>query len=376
MTRYLFSLIGAAAALLMSAGPALAQNGPYAKTADVVNQRMVKVFGSGGFKGLAGYGTGIVISPDGYVLTVYSHLLNTQDLRVHMPDGRRFDQASKQVKLVVSEPVLDLAIIKVDVGPDPIPYFDVPKSAKAPLADTGDWALAFSNCFEIATRDEPMTVQRGTIASYSKLHLRRGVTEAAYGGEVYVVDGIINNLGAAGGALTNRKGELLGIIGKEYRNTLTETWINYAIPVQAKVDVELPDNKKVTVSIAEFVEKGVRGQYESKVPQEAKVKGPQVYHGVVLVPDVIEKTPAFVEEVLAGSPAAKAGIKPDDQIVYVDGEQVTSIKYFNEIMSKAKPGIKVSLEVRRGGALQTIEFTLAEMPKGSKTAPKPEEKKP
>src|SRR5262249_23545142 len=73
---------------------------PFADVAEKVNDKMVKVFGSGGFKGLVAYGTGIVVSPDGYVLTVASHLLDTRDLRVHLYDGRRYSNC----KVVVADP--------------------------------------------------------------------------------------------------------------------------------------------------------------------------------------------------------------------------------------------------------------------------------
>jgi S1-C subfamily serine protease len=101
---------------LASTGTALAQD-QFATTAEQVNKKMVKLFGSGGFKGLASYGTGLVISPDGHVLTVASHLLDTQSLRVHLYDGRRFDN----VKTIVTEPVLDLAILKIE-GVKDLPY--------------------------------------------------------------------------------------------------------------------------------------------------------------------------------------------------------------------------------------------------------------
>ncbi len=114
-----------------------------------------------------------------------------------------------------------------------LPYFDVVEAAKRPPVEPGTGVLAFSNQFQIATRDEPMSVQRGVVASYSKLYGRLGIFEATYKGDVYVVDAITNNPGAAGGALTTRKGELLGLIGKELRNELTNTWINYAIPINA-----------------------------------------------------------------------------------------------------------------------------------------------
>src|SRR5207237_8650793 len=115
-----------------------------------VNQRLVKLFGSGGFRGLAAYGTGIVVSPDGYVLTVAGHLLDTPELRVHLYDGRR-----ATARVVVVEPELDAALLKIDKV-DGLPYFDVPAAAKAARAEPGDWVLAMSNQFEIARRDEPL----------------------------------------------------------------------------------------------------------------------------------------------------------------------------------------------------------------------------
>src|SRR5947209_17083256 len=88
-----------------------------------------------------------------------------------------------------------------------------------------------------------MSIQRGVIASYGKLYGRLGIFEATYRGDVYVLDAITNNPGAGGGVVTTRKGELLGIIGKELRNELTNTWINYALPIGTKVTVKVEDPK-------------------------------------------------------------------------------------------------------------------------------------
>ena len=85
-------------------GTATAQE-RYNSVAERVNQRMVKVFGSGGIKGLPSYGTGILVSADGYFLTAASPLLDTRDLRVHLWDGRRY-----HCKMVVMEPELDIAL--------------------------------------------------------------------------------------------------------------------------------------------------------------------------------------------------------------------------------------------------------------------------
>ena len=83
---------------------------PFKDTAADVNKKMVKLFGSGGFRGLPSYGTGILISNKGLILTVANHLLDTPDLRVHLYDGTRY-----HAKVVVIEPVLDAAIIKLEV---------------------------------------------------------------------------------------------------------------------------------------------------------------------------------------------------------------------------------------------------------------------
>src|SRR5262249_31635063 len=185
----------------------------------------------------------------------------TADLRVHLYDGRVFHLA----KVVYKEPELDVALLKID-GVSKLPYFDIAKAAAAPLAESGDWVLAFSNQFNIATRDEPMSVQRGVIEAYATLHGRRGIFEAPFGGEVYFPDAIANNPGAAGGILTNRRGELLGLIGRELKNTLSDTWINYAIPVQAKVEAIRDEQEKpATVTLADFVREGMAGKWKTIV---------------------------------------------------------------------------------------------------------------
>jgi len=340
-------------ALLLFSVALVAQD-RYDAVAAKVNARLVKVFGSGGFRGVVAYGTGIVISPDGYVLTAAGSLLDTPELRVHLADGRRCP-----AKVIVIEPALDAALVKIEQVEE-LPHFDFAAAATRPPAKPGDGILGFSNAFEIATRDEPMSVQHGVIAARTRLPLQRGIFDAPYRGDVYVLDAITNNPGAAGGALTTRTGELIGVIGKELRNSLTETWVNYAVPVDAAIDVGEGESRRV--SLAEFVAKGMKGEYKPSAKPEV-LKGEGGFHGIVLVPNVVERTPPYVEEVLPGSPAAKAGLRPDDLIVYVDGEPVSSITGFRAAMSRTRPGQAVRLEVRRGERLETVEVTLGEMPK-------------
>src|SRR6266568_4218060 len=128
--RFCVSFLG-----LMLAVPAVRADESFAAVSEKVNQKTVKLFGSGGFTGLVSYGTGALVTPDGYILTVASHMLDTQELRVHLPDGRRF-----KGKVVVIEPELDAALVKIDKVED-LQFFDLAKAAQAPLAKTGDWIL-------------------------------------------------------------------------------------------------------------------------------------------------------------------------------------------------------------------------------------------
>ena len=131
----------ALAVLGLAAGPGRAEES-FAKTAEVVNKKLVKLFGAGGIRGLASYGTGVVISRDGYVLTINSHILDTQDLRCHMYDGTRY-----HCKLVCQEPELDVALVKIGRDKEKIEldedqYFDVFAAAKRPVAEPGTGVLA------------------------------------------------------------------------------------------------------------------------------------------------------------------------------------------------------------------------------------------
>jgi serine protease Do len=345
---------GLAAAL---AGPLAAQQRVTA-AAEQVNRKLVKLYGIGGFKGLPHYGTGILVSPDGHILTANNHILNTPDVIVHLYDGRLY-----HAQMVAKEPELDVALLKIDDKEKVrgLPHFDIAAAAARPPAAPGDWVLAFSNQFNIATRDEPMSVQHGVIAAYADLRGRRGVFAAHYAGKVYFIDVIANNPGAAGGALTTRKGELLGVLGRELKNTLSDSWINYAVPVQAKATI-VRDKKTIPMDMATFVKEAIEGKYRSTERVRGKLANAG-YHGIVLVPNVVTVTPPYVEDVEPGSPAAKAGLRPDDLIVYIDGELVSSIKMFRDIMKATPPGQELRLEVQRGSQLVSLGLKLAQQPK-------------
>ena len=222
--------------------------------------------------------------------------------------------------------------------------------------------LAFSNCFEIATRDEPMSVQRGVISAYTKLVARRGIHEAPYHGEVFFFDQIFSNPKRfrRSGAVTTRKGDQIGMLGKEYRNVTSDTWINYALPVNAAVEVK--DGDKIRkITLEELVVDGIKGTYKPPVKRPTQ-SGPGAYHGIVFVPNVLPRTPPYIDRVIPRSPAHKAKLQPDDLVIYVDGEPIYSIQTFKDIVAKLAPGSKIQLEVRRGDKLTAIELELTEFP--------------
>jgi serine protease Do len=271
---------------------------------------------------------------------------------VHLYDGTRH-----QCEMVAAEPQMDVALIRIKDRERfkdlPLDHFDLSK--KPPDVQVGDWVLAFSNLFEIATRDEPVSVQRGVISAITPFAGRRGIHEAAYKGTAYIVDAITNNPGSHGGVLTTRKGELLGLIGKELRNSLTDTWVNYAMPIK---------------DLTDFVNKAKSGEYKRlERPEDRKIVDKGAVHGIILVPDVLDRTPPYVEEVLPDSPAAKAGIRPDDLIVFIrvpradafgetEEKVVSSCKIFKDTMAGLDPGTVVKVVLRRGTQLLSLDITL------------------
>ncbi len=296
--------------------------------------KMVKIHGAGGVRGLEPYQSGFLISDKGHILTVWSYVLDTDYITATLDDGRKFE-----AKLVGADPRLELAVLAID-GAD-LPYFDL---AAAVPADGGSRVLAFSNLFGVATGDEPASVQHGIIAVKTRLDARRGTFETPYHGSVYVLDAMTNNPGAAGGALVNLNGELLAMLGKELRNAQNNIWLNYAIPIDALRD-----------SVGRILEGKSRGdEDEPELKLDDAVDLADL--GMVMVPDVLERTPPYVDRVRAGSPADRAGVKPDDLVVFVGENLVHSCKRFREDLAHIERAAGLKLVLMRGQDLIEVEI--------------------
>lgn len=322
-------------AVAASASPASAQTS-FAEVVASVQPKMVKIYGAGGLTGLEAYQSGFLVSGEGHILTVWSYVLDAEVVTVMLDDGRRF-----QAELLGMDPRLEIAVLKIDAAD--VAHFNLDASV---ALEPGQRVLAFSNLFGVATGNEPTSVLHGSVAAKTELAARRGAFETNYRGPVYVVDAMTNNPGAAGGALTDRRGQIAGLLGKELRSSLSNTWLNYAIPVS-----EL-------VSAFEDIRAG-RSRPSVRAQDEKK---PKEFHqlallGIQLVPDFLQKTPPFIEGVRAGSPAAKAGLKPDDLVLFVNGRLVPSCKLLADELEYIDRIDQVQLTLQRGQELIEVSLT-------------------
>ncbi|SFH72425.1 S1C family serine protease [Planctomicrobium piriforme] len=301
-----------------------------------VQSRVVKLYGAGGLKNLASYGTGFLVSPDGHIVTVWSHLLDADTVAVVLSDGRRLFG-----RVIGTDSKKDLAVLKIDATD--LPYFDLNQTA---TASPGAPVLAFSNVFKVAVGDEPVSVMHGIVSAKTDLSARRGRYQLPYTGWVYVVDAVTNNPGAAGGVLTTGDGKLLGVLGREVRSDDNNVWLNYAVPIG---------------ELRPTIEDIVAGRFRRTDPLTASttpVTGgfQPIDFGLVLVPDVVFRTPAYIETVVENSQASKLGLKPDDLIVFANGELIHSLRSLETILRQLTPGDDLQLVVRRGNELVSVTF--------------------
>ena len=115
------------------------------------------------------------------------------------------------------------------------------------------------------------------------------------------------------------------------------------------------------VSMSKFVKEAIDGKYKQSTIVKREDKGG--YHGMILVVNAVSSTPPYVEEVAAGSPAAKLGMRPDDLILYVAGDSVPTIKVFRETMRQFGPSDEITIQFQRGNKLESVKMTLGQQPK-------------
>jgi S1-C subfamily serine protease len=296
-------------------------------------EKVVKLYGAGGVAGLESYQSGILISSEGHILTAWSTVLDAESVTAVTTQGQRFE-----TKLVGMDPRLEIAILKAEASD--LPFFslkDIPSPA------VGSRVLAITNLFGIATGNEAPSVQKGNLLALSNLKDRRGRSGVVYQGPIYVVDAMTNNPGASGGALTDWNGNLIGLVGKELRDPQSNVWLNYAIPI-----------KELQESIAALIE----GKNVARESAMTQVENPHelIALGIVLVPDVLSKTPAYIDRVLPNSAAAKAGLQTDDLIIMAGEQRVDAQSKLRTLLQTMDRADSISLMIQRGSEIMLIKL--------------------
>jgi len=339
MTRWGFvaglvaALVGTSAAVAASPGETIAG----------AARRVVKVYGAGGVRGLEGYQSGILVSPAGHVVTASSTVLDSESIDCVLDDGRRF-----AATLIGVDPRRELAVLSI-AGED-LPCFTLPGES-APSGGAGESVsgrvpagtrvMALSNLFAVAVGDERVSAQHGVIATVVPLEARRGAHEAPYRGAVYLLDYTTSNPGSAGGALVDWRGRLVGMLGKELRASATGVWLNYALPVD---------------EVAEGYREATGNGAPPAPPPDDLVPFDAGRLGVVLVPDLLDRTPPYVESVRAGSAAERAGLRPDDLFVAVNGRSVASRGAVQAALGTVAEGDAVQVSVIRAGEIVVCDL--------------------
>jgi serine protease Do len=292
-------------------GPGFGQGGPHGRTQPQIEH---------------GIGSGVIISPDGYIVTNNHVIDGAVDIRVTMSNRKIL-----KAKLIGTDPLTDLAVIKVDGTNLPsIPLGD--STALHP----GQTVLAFGNPFGFR-----FTVTRGIVSALNRPNPFSD--NARKPGEFIQTDAAINP-GNSGGPLVNAHGEVVGINTFLISSSGTFSGMGFAIPTQIvkpTVDTLIRDGK---------VTHGYMGIGISDVtPENAKFF------------DVNDANGAVVTQVEPDSPAAKGGLKVGDVITELDGKKVSDAGELQVEVGQKRPGTTIKLQVLRDGKNVTVPVMLEAM---------------
>jgi serine protease Do len=313
--------------------------------------KTVKITGAGGYLGLEPYQSGLLIGEDGLILTVWSHVLLEPGVTVTLHDGRRFS-----AEVIRVDPRWDLALLRIE-GKAPA-WFELDQAAAA--VHRGQWVFALSNAFGVATGAEPLSVQRGVIAARGPLVGKRGPAGAEYRMEVYYLDFVTSNPGAAGGAVVDAQGRLVGMLGKALYHQSARIWANYAIPADllARWVAEARSEGVVASGSGPASPPAAEGMFLRKTASPQEVEAILRRLGLILVAEVVPRMPIYVDFVIPGSPAGQAGLKADDLIVTANGQVIRSGVELAALLQQLQPGQVVRLGVQRGEEFWEAELTL------------------
>ena len=270
-------------------------------------------------------GSGVIVSPDGYILT-NNHVIEAADeIQVVLADGRK-----APAKVVGTDPETDLAVIRIEARSLPVIVL-----GHADQARVGDVVLAIGNPFGVG-----QTVTMGIISALGRnnLHINHF--------ENFIQTDAAINFGNSGGALIDSEGNLLGINSAIYSQTGGSVGIGFAIPVSTA--------KAVMESIIKHGQV-VRGW----IGIETQDITPELAESFGLARD---KGP-IIAGVVRNGPADRAGILPGDILLSVAGTPVASTTEMLNLIAQLTPGQKATMTVMRKNRQSAVEVNIAKRPR-------------
>lgn len=287
-------------------------------------------FGEQGSEAQAGLGSGVIVSPQGYVLTNNHVVEDADQIEVILNDGRR-----ASAKVIGTDPETDLAILKIEL--DKLPVIVLGNSDSLQV---GDQVLAIGNPFGVG-----QTVTSGIVSALGRSQL--GINTF----ENFIQTDAAINPGNSGGALVDTSGNLQGINTAIYSRSGGSMGIGFAIPISTA--------RMVMQSIVKDgqVTRGWIGVEPNELsPELAETFGVKAQQGVIIT------------GVLQNGPAARAGIRPGDVITRVAGKPVTTVTELLSSVSGLKPGSPAQFSLRRQEDKLELDVTPGVRPKPARPA--------
>jgi Do/DeqQ family serine protease len=293
---------------------------------------------------IAGFGSGVIISSDGYIVTNNHVIENAEEIQVTLNDNRTFEK----VKLVGRDPDTDIAVLKIEEKG--LPYISYGNSDQLLV---GEWVLAVGNPYNLTS-----TVTAGIVSAKARslniLNGRDG-NNRNYGIESFIQTDAAVNPGNSGGALVNTRGELVGINTAIASPTGSYIGNSFAIPVTIV--------RKVVGDLIEYgkVQRAMIGITISNIDSElAKEKNIDVQQGV------------YVSGLEEKGAAKEAGIQEGDIIISINKQPTNTSSQLQEQVSRYRPNDKVEVEILRENKKKQILVTLRNMDGTTKIVTKEE----
>lgn len=277
-----------------------------------------------------GFGSGVVISEDGYVITNNHVIDHAGEIEVTLADKRNYE-----ARLIGTDPNTDLALLKIEERK--LPYVTMGDSDKLRI---GEWVLAVGNPFARGTPyDLTSTVTAGIVSAKARnINILGG---RSYGVESFIQTDAAVNPGNSGGALVNLKGELVGI--NTAIATPSHTFAGYSFAIPATLV------KKVVNDLKEYgiVQRALLGVQITDVTADfAETR------------DIDEIGGVYVLEVNDKSAAKEAGLQEGDIIINIDGTPVRTTSELQELVARNSPGDRINVTYKRNGKKYTTDAVL------------------